>query len=120
MMKRIVIAGCRHFRDYERFCAAVDRDLSRIKNEYQLVILCGHCSGTDAMAERYAREHGYGLELYPADWRLGKIAGPARNRRMVEQADYVIAFPSGGPGTQSLVAFAREKGIPIRIHPLKP
>ena len=118
MKKRVIIAGCRNFQDYRRFCLAVDRDLSRLKEEYELVILSGHCSGTDAMAERYAQEQGYCLEVYPADWRLGNAAGPSRNRHMVEKADYAIVFPSGGPGSQSLVAFAKEKGIPIRIHPI--
>ena len=118
MKKRIIIAGCRDFRDYRRFCEAVDRDLSRLKEEYDLVILSGHCSGTDAMAERYAQERGYGLEIYPAHWQLGGAAGPSRNRHMVEKADYAIVFPSGGPGSQSLVSFAKEKGIPLRIHPI--
>lgn len=114
--KRVVIAGSRHFNDYALFCAVVDKYLSRIRYEYALIILSGHCSGTDLMAERYAKENGFGLEVFPADWRLGRKAGPLRNKRMVEIADFAIAFPSGGPGTRSLIGFAKLKGIPIRIH----
>lgn len=118
MQKRVVIAGSRHFEDYGLFCAVVDKYLSRIRTEYDLVILSGHCSGTDRMAERYAKERGYELEVYPADWRLGRKAGPLRNKIMVGEADYAIAFPGGGPGTRSLIGFAREKGIPLRVHPV--
>ena len=116
MKKRVVIAGSRHFQDYARFSSQVDYDLSRLKDDCQLVILSGGCSGTDAMAERYAQEHGYELEVYPADWSMGRQAGPMRNQHMVTLADYAIAFPGGGPGTLSLIGFAKEKVIPIRIH----
>ncbi len=30
-------------------------------------IVSGGASGTDAMAERYAHEHGYSLQIFPAD-----------------------------------------------------
>lgn len=116
MKKRVVIAGSRHFNDYAVFCVVVDKYLSRIRNEYDLIILSGHCSGTDLMAERYAKENGLELEVFPADWSLGRKAGPLRNKQMVDVADFAIAFPSGGPGTRSLIDLAKQKGIPLRIH----
>ncbi len=116
MKKRVVIAGSRHFNDYALFCSVVDKCLSRIRNEYDLIILSGHCSGTDLMAERYAKENGLALEVFPADWSLGRKAGPLRNKQMVDVADFAIAFPSGGPGTRSLIELAKQKGIPVRIH----
>jgi len=119
LKKRVVIAGSRFFNDYALFCAVADKCLSRIRNEYELIILSGHCAGTDIMAERYARENGFELEIFPADWALGKRAGPMRNRQMVDVADFAIAFPGGGPGTASLIGFARQKGIPLRIYPVK-
>lgn len=117
--KRVVIAGSRHFNDYALFCSVVDQCLSRIRQEYELIILSGHCSGTDRMAERYAKENGLKIVIYPADWSLGRRAGPLRNKKMVDAADFAIAFPSGGPGTRSLIQFAKQKGIPIRIHNAK-
>lgn len=71
------------------------------------------------MAERYAQENGLGLEVFPADWSLGRKAGPLRNKQMVDIADYAIAFPSGGRGTQSLVNFAHQKGIPTKVYPVQ-
>ena len=91
--RRVVIAGSRNFEDYALFCSVVDKYLSRIRNEYDLVILSGHCSGADMMAERYAKENGFALEIFPADWSLGRKAGPLRNKQMVDIADFAIAFP---------------------------
>ena len=116
MEHRVVIGGCRYFRDYEYFCKWVDYDLQNLCQQGQIVILSGHCAGTDQMAERYARERGYGLEVYPADWSMGNRAGPLRNQLMVDKADYVIAFSSGGRGTASLIQCTKQKGIPYRLH----
>ncbi len=117
MTKRIVIAGSRYFNNYDLFCCIVDKYLCRIRKEYELTILSGHCSGTDLMAERYANENNLKLEIFPADWqRFGRSAGPKRNKQMVDIADYAIAFSSGGRGTASLIGLARQKGIPIRVH----
>lgn len=120
MKKRVVIAGSRYFNDYALFSSLVDKNLSRIRCKYSLIILSGHCSGTDLMAERYAKENGFELEVYPADWSLGRKAGQLRNKAMVDAADFAIAFPGGGRGTQSLIAFAQKKGISVRIHPITP
>ena len=119
MKKRVVIAGSRYFNDYALFSSVVDKCPSKIKQEYSLVILSGHCCGTDLMAERYAKERGYQLEVFCANWELGKKAGPLRNKAMVDRADYAIAFPGGGRGTQSFIRFVKEKGIPARIYPIE-
>ncbi len=119
MQKRVVIAGSRNFNNYELFCRTVDTYLSRIKNDYDLIILSGHCRGTDMMAEQYAKDRGLKLEIFPADWSLGKKAGPLRNKAMIDVADYAIAFSSGGSGTCSLINCAKKKGIPIKIYSVK-
>ena len=118
LKKRVVIAGSRYFNDYDLFSSVVSKYLSRIQNEHDLIILSGHCYGTDLMAERYAKENGFALEIYPADWSLGRKAGPLRNKQMVDIADFAIAFYAGGSGTRSLITFAKEKGIPLRVYSL--
>ena len=118
MKKRVVIAGSRDFNDYKLFSSVVDNCLSRIRHEYDIIIFSGHCSGADMMAERYAQENGFELEVFPADWSLGRKAGPLRNKQMVDIADYAIAFSSGGRGTQSRINFAKQKGIPTKIYPV--
>ena len=106
---RITIGGCRDFNDYAIFKEFVEECLSKIKDS-EIVILSGHCSGTDLMAERFAAEKGYQTEIYPAQWdKYGKGAGPKRNKEMVEKSDLVLAFwDSKSRGTKNLVEMARK------------
>ena len=65
------------------------------------VIISGGARGADAMAERWAKEHGIPLTVFKADWKLGTNAGPRRNRDIMKLATHVLAFPSNeGRGTQ--------------------
>jgi hypothetical protein len=45
--------------------------------------------------------------------------GPERNKRMVDLADVLIAFP-GGKGTEGCVKLAEKKGIPVYRIEVKP
>ena len=48
------------------------------------------------LGERYARENGFRIERYPADWKqYGKSAGPRRNMQMAEAGDDIICFWDG-------------------------
>lgn len=106
-MKRIVIGGYRNFDNYEIFKNFVDLCIG---DKSEITILSGHCKGVDLMGERYAKEKGFALEIYPADWKkYGRAAGPIRNRQMVENADSVIAFVSEtASGTKKLIENAKK------------
>ena len=81
MKKRVVIAGSRNFNDYEMFANIVGEFLKPIREEYELIIVSGHCSGTDLMGERYAKENGFEVEIYPAEWKkYGRSASGCRRR----------------------------------------
>jgi len=116
MKIRITIGGYRKYNDYDVFCKNVDAYISETGAD-EITILSGHCSGVDMMAERYAAEKGYCLEVYPAEWRkYGKAAGPIRNRRMVEKSDMVIAFWNGSSkGTRNLIKCAEMLKKPVKI-----
>lgn len=109
---RITIGGCRDYNNYSVFEKFVSECISEIESE-NIIILSGHCSGVDAMAERYAMEKGYKLEIYPADWKkYGRAAGPKRNKEMVQDSNVVIAFWDGkSKGTKSLVEFAKKNDM---------
>ena len=70
-----------------------------------IIILSGHCRGTDMMAEKYAKERGYSLELYPAKWSVyGRCAGVIRNKEIVNNSDLIVAFWDGkSKGTKNLI-----------------
>ena len=117
MIKRIVVAGCRNYNNYEEAKAYIDFCISRIKTDNTLIFVSGCCEGADMLGERYALENGFKIERYPAQWlKYGKSAGPKRNKIMAEISDYVICFWDGqSHGTKSMVNIAKQLNKPIRI-----
>ena len=117
---RVVIGGTRYFSDYELLCSFVDKCLMNQKGK-DITIISGGCRGTDKLGERYAKERGYKLEVFTAEWdKLGKKAGVIRNEEMVISADYVIAFWDGeSRGTYNLLTLAKRYGKPFRLKVYK-
>lgn len=111
----MIIAGGRDFDNYSALETIVDTLLKNINDEIQIV--CGMAKGADRLGERYAKEHGYGIRYFPADWDMdGKSAGFRRNIRMAENADALVAFWDGkSSGTAHMIRIAREKGLLVRI-----
>ena len=112
---RITIGGCRDFEDYEVFTGFVSECIEKMKPRDRIIILSGHCKGTDLMAEKYADEMGYEIEIHTADWKkYGRAAGPKRNAEMIQNSNAVIAFWDGkSRGTKNLLEYAKKKSIPI-------
>lgn len=112
-----MIAGCRHYDNYEEAKKYIDFCISRMRNDNQLIFISGCCRGADALGERYAEENGFKIQRFPAEWgKYGKSAGPRRNRQMVEASDYVICFWDGkSRGTMSLIDIAVLCNKPIGI-----
>ena len=111
---RLAIVGCRHFDNYELFCKCIE-SLDMLDNiEY---IVSGGATGADSLAERYAREHAIPFKVYPANWaKYGRSAGYRRNKQIVDDADYVVAFwDYKSAGTKSTITLAREQKINGKI-----
>lgn len=80
------VSGYREFTNYEQFRNRLD-EIPDVK-----MIVAGGCRGTDTLAERYAQERNIPIMIIPADWSLGKKAGPMRNTEIVRSSDTLIAF----------------------------
>lgn len=117
MIKRIVIAGCRNYNNYEEAKEYIDFFISNIKTKYELIFLSGGCRGADSLGERYANENGFKIEHYPAEWKkYGKSTGPKRNKKMAEAADFVICFwDNKSPGTKSMIEHTKKLNKPLKI-----
>lgn len=98
----------------------------RVTIEGDVVIVHGGARGADAVADACARESGWRVEVFEADWavppRKHDRAGPERNARMLDAgANLVLAFPFGdrrtSPGTWNCIDLAAVRGIPIGIFP---
>lgn len=118
-MIRIIIAGGRDFHDYRRLKAYMDCLLKPITDSIEIV--SGGANGADSLGERYARERGYDLKRFTADWdRYGKAAGPIRNKEMAlyaaEVTGVLVAFWDGtSRGTYDMITRAEEYGLQIHI-----
>ncbi len=121
-MKRIVVAGCRDYYDYQEAKAYIDFCISQIRKEFTLVFVSGNCKGADSLGERYAMENGFEIERHIPQWeKYGKFAGPIRNKEMAKSADFVICFRDGkSKGTKSMIAYAKEFHKPIRVKYIHP
>ena len=69
MIKRIVVAGCRDYDNYEEAKQYIDHWILRIRNTNKIIILSGCAKGADSIGERYAPENGFETERYPAEWK---------------------------------------------------
>ena len=120
MTKKIVIAECGNFKDYNLAKQYIDFCISDIKKKYTLIFVSGGCSGADSLGERYAKENGYLLKIYPANWeKYGRAAGPKRNLQMAKACDYVICFWDGkSRGTKSMIEYAKLFSKPIKCSKL--
>ncbi len=114
-MFRLIIAGGRDFDNYEALEKAVDYLLSNISDE--IVIVCGKARGADTLGERYAKEHGYKVLYFPADWDgLGRRAGIVRNEEMAQNADALVAFWDGeSRGTKNMIETAQKYKLLVRV-----
>lgn len=113
-MFRVIIAGSRDFDDYLLLQDHADYMLSR---QEDIEIVSGGASGADALGERYAKDRGYKLKIFPADWaKYGRRAGPIRNREMAEYADALLAYWDGkSRGTKNMIEEARARGLKVSI-----
>jgi len=112
---RCIIAGGRDFNDYETLSSTMDRLLSQITSS--IAIVCGKARGADTLGEQYAKERGYQIIYFPADWDgQGKKAGYIRNEQMAKNADALVAFWDGkSRGTKHMIETAERCGLAIRI-----
>lgn len=114
-MFRVIIAGGRLFNDYTYLKESMDYFLQNINDE--IIVVCGKARGTDTLGERYAKERGYTVHYFPADWnRYGKAAGYIRNEEMAKNADALVAFWDGkSRGTKNMIELANQYKLRVRI-----
>lgn len=111
---KVIIAGGRDFNDYKFLFEKCDNILSGQKD---VEIVSGAARGADELGEKYAKEKGFKIKLFPADWdKYKKAAGYIRNKQMAEYADSLIAFWDGkSKGTKHMIDLAEKYNLNIRI-----
>lgn len=114
---RLIIAGGRDFKDYTLLRSTVDKLLQNKLRKEKIVIICGMAKGADMLGARYAKERGYHIRYFPAEWeKYGKRAGIIRNEEMAKNADALVAFWDGeSAGTKHMIETAKKYNLAVRI-----
>ena len=75
-------------------------------------IVSGGAVGVDSCAAEYAKKNGLKLTVFlPQYERYGRAAPMARNKKIVDYADKIIAFWDGkSKGTLSVIKYAEKTG----------
>jgi hypothetical protein len=112
---KIIIAGSRGFDDYETLCRICDHML---QNQKVVEIVSGAARGADKLGECYAKDRGYPVRQFFANWdKFGKSAGYIRNEEMARCADALIVFWDGvSKGTKHMIDLAKKYGLKIKIY----
>ena len=114
-----LVVGSRTFTDYDLMKRKLD---AMLINHPKTVIVSGGAAGADTLAEKYAKEKGLILKVFPANWEIyGNRAGYKRNEQMhkyisIADARGVVAFWDGeSKGTQHNFGLAKKYSNEIRI-----
>ena len=132
---KIAVIGSRTFQDYKLLCQKLDEIISQSNGPTAqsigaVSLLSGGAPGADSLAYQYAKERGIPIQIFMADWddithpearvrvnkwgkRYDANAGFRRNTLIIENADLVVAFHNGSPGTADSLkkAYAMGKNV---------
>ena len=110
---KTIIAGGRDFDNYNLLREKCDELIESNLTE----IVSGRAKGADTLGERYAKERGYDVKLFPADWKThGRKAGFIRNKQMADYGEMLIAFWDGkSSGTKNMIENAKKLGLIVHI-----
>jgi|GEM_PF-1326473 len=117
---RVVVAGSRHFKDYDRLSRELDYLLQFKKNA---IIVSGNAEGADKLGEQYARDRDLLIDTYIPDWRpqgpkgpYDNAAGHKRNREMADNADAAVIFWDGvSRGSEGMINYCKRIGLDHRV-----
>ena len=118
-MLRLIIAGSRNFEDYKLLESSLDEfiEINSLGDPDPGVrIISGLAKGADLLGVHYAKQKGYKVEEFPANWKLGRSAGPKRNLEMAKSANACIVFWDGvSKGTANMIELAKRHQLKLLV-----
>jgi len=110
-MKKIAVVGSRSFDNYSLLRKYL------LNYFHPFILISGGAQGADSLAESFAYSKNLKTKIYKAKWnKYGRSAGPIRNKKIVENADIIVAFWDGeSKGTKMTIDYAKEKGKPVYV-----
>lgn len=117
-LTKIAISGSRRgFSSLDLIPMWIDKYIrENFKSTEDVVLITGGSPGVDECVEMYCIRRGIKNLIVPARWlELEKVAGPRRNRHIIDLAHQFVGFWNGSmetsPGTLNAIQRAKEKGI---------
>lgn len=113
---KLGIIGSREFNDYklarktfvDLFCDENGHDITKI--------VSGGAQGADRIGEIIAADFGIETKIFYPDWnKYGKSAGFLRNKDIINESDWVLAFWNGSNGTKHSLGLAKAQKKPTII-----
>lgn len=117
----LVVCGGRSYRG-----TALRERLVSLGKDKTVHVFTGDANGADRIARNTARDLGWSLREFKADWKThGRAAGPVRNKRMLEAAiqakgvsdRLLVLAATGGRGTADMTKRARKAGLRVILVP---
>lgn len=118
----IGVVGSRSFEDYDLLTRTLDR-VRQMFPEHEITIVSGGAAGADTLAAKYADDVlKKKATVFLPD--VGVYGSPAaykhRNRLIVEESDFVVAFWNGvSRGTHDTMNKTTKAGKPILVVPFE-
>lgn len=118
--QQILICGDRNWTDKD----TIRRLLTAVKNNFpddKITVIHGACRGADQLGGEVAKEFGFEVLEFPANWaEYGKAAGPIRNQQMIDEGQPTRAFAfhddfNHSRGTKDMVKRLRNAKIPVVV-----
>ena len=115
---KIAIVGSRNWKHMDFSCDIICDLLHGRENEENFYIISGGAIGIDTQAEILAKKYHIETIIIKPEWnKYGKSAGFIRNKLIINEADYIIAFWDGkSKGTKHDIDLAIESKKPIDIY----
>lgn len=121
---KVAVIGSRSFTSYKLFCNKLYELLGNTRPHF----ISGGAEGPDSMAQKYAQEMGYSITIHYPDWLSHQPSDPGkknpaamiRNRRIIEECEWVIAFyDDESPGTRGALEMAERLGKKVDVVMVK-
>ena len=112
----LAIVGSRKYKDYNFIETKILEWEKEIGKNH--TIISGGATGVDSLAEIFAKNQDRKMITFKPDYDTypSKIAPLMRNTQIIEQAEYLIAFPDReSRGTWDSVRKATKKNIPVKV-----
>lgn len=118
-MLRLIVAGSRNFEDFQMLESSLDEfiEIHSIGDpDPGVIIISGLAKGADLLGVQYAKKKEYNVEEFPANWKLGRSAGPKRNLEMAKSANACIVFWDGvSKGTAHMIELAKKYQLKLLV-----